>query len=186
MSQVSHGAQDEVHDSTEQILEEHQQIVGFYRMPPNRPMLVPHKVSMSNILGDQLHTISHQNTLQSSSRVHNTMNLSDLNYNRRHLNESEFVQLISSLAVRAIQIHKQYDKFIPNSVSKNFTNSLNISSIPLNSSSKLNQFNVNPLTKLPYLISNKRSTPRQVDYIQSIAQTKATKEGTVLLNNSHR
>ncbi|CAF2100174.1 unnamed protein product [Rotaria magnacalcarata] len=167
--------QDPINDPVQKLLDEHKRTVGFYRMS-NRRVLIPNKVSMSGLLCDQGHTIDDHNTSQVSSRQHNTMNLLDLKNNQYHLNEVEFVQLLSSLVVRALQVHRQYETVIPGTLSGNFGSALNISPMPLHATSKVYQFNSVSPSKLPNLL-HQRPTSRQFGQIQSNAQKKASKEG---------
>ncbi|CAF0872243.1 unnamed protein product [Adineta ricciae] len=170
-----------ISDAVQTILEEHKRIVGFYRMIPNRPILIPHKITMDNILSDQSHIIIHHHfsrlrnpnryTFRTSSNPMNSMSLFDFNYNQRHLYEIESVQLLSSLVVRAVQIHRHHDRFIPGSFSANFPNLLNVTPIRLvNTSSKLSP---NPPA---------RSPSRQYTHLHSKVQTRAIREGI----NIHR
>ncbi|CAF3948071.1 unnamed protein product [Rotaria sp. Silwood2] len=175
-SQTFINNQEQFHDSIQTILEEHKQNVGFYRMLPNRRVLIPKKVSMGNVFCDHSHMIMNQDSSQSSSRVQNTMNLSNLNHNQNQLNEVEFVQLLSSLVVRALQVHRQHEKIIPGSSLGNFANVLSISPMQIHSSSNVYQLHVSSPTKLPYII-HQRPTSRQFAHIQSTAQKKAAKEG---------
>ncbi|CAF2912384.1 unnamed protein product [Rotaria sp. Silwood2] len=174
-SQAFINNQEQFHDSIQTILEEHKQNVGFYRMLPNRRVLIPKKVSMGNVFCDHSHMIMNQDSSQSSSRVQNTMNLSNLNHNQNQLNEVEFVQLLSSLVVRALQVHRQHEKIIPGSSLGNFANVLSISPMQIHSSSNVYQLHVSSPTKLPYII-HQRPTSRQFAHIQSTAQKKAAKE----------
>jgi hypothetical protein len=171
--------QEQVHDPIQRIIEEHNQTIGFYRMIPNRRVLIPHKISMDNILADQSHIIINQYTSQSP------MNLSDLNHNQYQLNEVEFVQLLSSLVIRGVQVHKQYEKFTPGLNSTSFTNVLNVSQMHLRSSSNSQQSMINSSSKLP-LIAHQQPTARQLARIQSNIQAKATREGKHFLLQSFR
>lgn len=162
----------QMYDPVQTMLEEHKQTVGFYRMVPNRRVLVPHKVSMDNILGDQSHILV--NHYPSSS----PMNLSDFNYNQYQLNEVEFVQLLSSLVIRAIQVHRQYEKFLPGTTSSNFTHALSVSPVHLHSSTSFQQSIVINSSRLPSIIGHQRPTSRQFTRMQSNIQAKATREGT--------
>jgi hypothetical protein len=166
-----------INDPIQTVIDEHKQQVGFYRMTPNRPLLIPHKISMNNIFGDQSHIVIDQTVPQLTSFPTNTMNLLDLNHNQHHLNEVESVQLLSSLIIRAVQVHKQHEKFIPVPSSSNFTNVLNVSQMHLHSPSNFNS----PL-KLPPIL-HERPTPRQLALILSDVQTKATNAGQCLSNS---
>ncbi|CAF0846486.1 unnamed protein product [Rotaria sordida] len=168
--------QEQINDPIQTILEEHKRTVGFYRMIQNRRILIPKKISMSNTFCDHSHMIINQDSLQLSSRIQNTMNLSNLNHNQNQLNEVEFIQLLSSLIVRALQVHRQHEKIIPGSSTGNFANALSISPMQIHTSSNTYQLHVNSPTKLPHII-HQRPTSRQFAHIQSTAQRKAAKEG---------
>ncbi|CAF3517497.1 unnamed protein product [Rotaria sp. Silwood1] len=170
--QIFNNNQEQITDPIQRILEEHKQTIGFYRMLPNRRVLIPKKISMGSIFCDQSHMIINQD----SSHTQNTMNLSNLNHNQNQLNEVEFVQLLSSLVVRALQVHRQHEKIIPGSSTGNFAKALSISPMQIHSTSNAYQFHVSSPTKLPYII-HQRPTSRQFAHIQSIAQKKAAKEG---------
>jgi hypothetical protein len=142
-------------------------------MTPTRRVLVPNKVSMDNIFADQSHILIMNH--HSPSCPTNSMNLSDLNNNQHQLKEVEFIQLLSSLVIRAIQVHRQHEKFIPGSFSTNFTNVISVSQMQLHSST-----NVNSSSKVLPSVSQ-RPTTRQYARIQSNAQAKATREGIQFL-----
>jgi hypothetical protein len=166
----------EQHNIIETLIEEHRQTVGFYRIPPNRHVLIPHKITMDNIFGDQSHILINRHSIQFPKSSTNSMNLSDLNQNQYQLKEVEFVQLLSSLVIRAIQVHIQYEKFIPGLNAPTVNNALNVSPMPLNSSSNFQQSTVNSSSKLPGSGSG-RLTTRQFIRMQSNVQAKARKEG---------
>ncbi len=155
--------QDLTSDPIQFIIDEHKEIVGFYRMISLRPVLVPHKISMENVLAEQSHVILDQFP---PSIPRYLMNLSDFNYNQYQLNEVEFTQLLSSLVIRAIEIHKQYEKSSPGMHSPSLTNAFSISQAHLLSSS----------SKFPSLASQ-RPTTRQFARMQSNIQAKATRDG---------
>lgn len=150
-------------DPLQRIIDEHKQNFGFYRMVPNRRVLVPHKVSMNGLLGDQVHILVDQ----SSTQPNNEMHISDLNHNQRYLNEVEFNQLLSSLIIRSVQVHRQYEKFVPGSLSTNFMHALTVAAMPLHRPSKLN-----PLVVLPP-IESQRPTSAQFARLRAEARTKA-------------
>ena len=77
--------QEQDNDPIQTIIEEHKQTAGFYRIPPARRVLVPHKISMDNIFGDQTHLIV--DPKQSSVYSTNSMSLSDLNHNQHQLKD---------------------------------------------------------------------------------------------------
>ena len=128
---------------------------------------------MDNIFGDQSHIIFvNQHFPQTPVCPTNSMSLSDLNHNQHQLKEVESVQLLSSLVIRAIQVHRQYEKFLPAAFPANFTNVISISQMQLHSSP-----NGHSSSKgLPTV--NQRPTSRQFARIQSNIQAKATRDGT--------
>ena len=126
---------------------------------------------MDNLFVDQSHIITNQQSPQGPFCPTNSMSLSDLNQNQHHLQEVEFVQLLSSLVVRAIQVHRQYERFTLGIMPASFNNVLSISQMPLHSSS-----NGNSPSKLPPIV-NQRPTSRQFARIQTNVQAKAAKEG---------
>ena len=150
-------------DPIQRIIDEHKQNFGFYRMVPNRRVLVPHKVSMSNLFGDQVHILVDQSVGQANSEMH----FSDLSQNQRYLNEVEFNQLLSSLIIRAVQVHRQYEKFVPGSLSTNFTHALTVAPMPLHRPAKFN-----PSLMLPP-IEPQRPTSAQLARLRTEARTKA-------------
>ncbi|CAF1445751.1 unnamed protein product [Adineta steineri] len=176
-------------DSIETIIEEHKQTVGFYRMIPNRRILIPHKITMDNIFGDESHIMINQHfsqahpinlhSFRSRFDLTNTMSLLDFNHNQQYLHEIESIQLLSSLVIRSIQIHRHYDKFVPGLFSANFTNLLNISQMQLNTSA-----NMNMSTKLPPII-HQRPTSRQYAHIQSNTEARAIREGINIYKAQH-
>ena len=140
-------------------------------MLPPRRILIPHKISMENILTNHSHLIINH---YSPSPPRHSMNLSDFSYNQHQLIEVEAVQLLSSLVIRAIQVHRQYEQSVPGANPTNFTTALNVSQAPLHSSSSVQQ--VNPSLKLPNL-GVQRPTARQFIQMQSNIHAKATREG---------
>jgi hypothetical protein len=163
-----------INDSIETIIEEHKQTVGFYRIQPNRHVLIPHKITIDHSFSDQSHITINQHLSQSSinsfkSPLYSTtsMSLLDLNHNQHYLHEIESVQLLSSLVIRALQIHRQHARSIPGAFSADFTNILNVSQMQFNSSSIVHQ----------------RPTSRQYAHIQSNVQAKAIKEGIDFLED---
>lgn len=146
-------------------------------MVPNRRVLVPHKISMDNILGDQSHILMNHFSSQTP------MNLSDLNHNQYHLNEVEFVQLLSSLVIRALQVHRQYEKFLPSSNTSNLTNALSVSPVQLHSSTSFQQSSVFTSSRLPP-IGHQRPASKQFARMQSNIQAKAAREGMDCINPS--
>ena len=47
--------QEQLLDPIQTILDDHKHHIGYYRMMPTRPVLIPHKVSFDNVFGDQSH-----------------------------------------------------------------------------------------------------------------------------------
>ncbi len=166
--------QDLPNDPIQTIIEEHKDIIHFYRMISNRRVLVPHKVSMGNVLADQSHVLLDQFP---PSVPRYLMSLSDLSQNQHQLNDVEFTQLLSSLVIRAIEVHKQYEKSSPGMHSPSYGTPLSISQAYLHSSSTFQQSNVlSSSSKLPSIASQRPST-RQLARIQSNVQAKAAKDG---------
>jgi len=170
-------------DPIQSILDEHKRSLGYFRIMPNRRVLIPHKVSFDNILGDQSHiTVDRKTPYLTTSQFASTMQLSDLNRNRRHLQEVEFVQLLSSLVIRSVQIHKKYDRFIPGSfLNPNdsytaFTNALSISQMQLHSPLNVDQGNFYSSSCYPKLFKE-RSTAEGIARMKSDAQLKAKRTG---------
>lgn len=159
-------------DFIQTLIEEHKRTVGYYRMRSNRRILYPHKISMENILADQSHVIVAQYSPPPAPLAKQSMTLSDLQQNRQQLNEIEFIQLLASLVIRSIQVHRQYEKFVPGLNSPSFVSALSVSPAPLHASSTTSSSTV----KLPTIIPP-RSTPRQFAHIQSNMQVKAAREG---------
>jgi hypothetical protein len=152
-------------------------------MLPNRRVLIPHKISFDDIFTDQSHiTVDRKTPLRSTLYSTNTMHLSDLNRNKRHLQEVEFVQLLSSLVIRSIQIHKRYERFIPGPFStntsslSNFTDALTISQMQLHSSMNLQQNGFYMPNKLPPIIVPRPSSA-EIVRMQSDVQTRAKRTG---------
>jgi len=152
-------------------------------MRPNRRVLIPHKISFDNVFADLSHmTIDRKSPSRLTSYLTNTMHLSDLNRNKRHLHEVEFIQLLSSLVIRAIQIHKVHERFIPGPFPNyadslaSFTDALNISQMQLHSPTNFDQTNFSMPNKLPSII-RKRPSSAQMDKMKSDVQTKARRAG---------
>lgn len=144
-------------------------------MIPKRPVLVPHIVSF----GDQSHlTVDRKQPSQPTFDTTSTMKLSDLNHNKRRLNDVEFVQLLSSLIIRGIQLHRKRERFIPGPFSSytrsldNFNDALTISQIPLRSFTDSYQNGFPTSNKLPLIRS-----ASEIARIKTNAQARATKEG---------
>lgn len=124
-------------DAIQTILEEHQRVVGFYRMAPPRPILVPHKITLEHIFSDQSHLLVDQRSIRLpprqgytfSTHLNSSQSMSFLNFsqNQRTLHETESVQLLSSLVVRAIQIHRNHDRLLPGASAASITDVLSIS-----------------------------------------------------------
>jgi hypothetical protein len=152
-------------------------------MIPKRPVLVPHIISFGDIFGDLSHiTVNRKPSFQLTSNTSNTMQFSDLNRNKRHLDEVESMQLLSSLIIRGIQLHRKRERFIPGPFSSNtkssdsFTDALTISQIQLHSFDDANPTSFSVSNKLP-LIHQRQRSASEMARMQSDAQTKATKEG---------
>ena len=124
-----------VSDPMETLVEDQRESVGFYRTQPNRRILVPHKVSMNQFGVDQLHILLDQPSLA----MREDMQLTDYQQNQHNLNEIESNRLLSSLIIRGIQVHRQYERLLHGSLSKHLSTPLNISSMSLqHPSTKLN------------------------------------------------
>ncbi|CAF0723062.1 unnamed protein product [Didymodactylos carnosus] len=182
ISNNDHHLPDE-HDIVQDLIDQHTKQFGFYRLP-KRPLLLPKKISLHSLLGEESHVLA--NNLQNfpNSRMH----LTDLNRNK-HLQDIEFVQLLSCLVIRGIQIHKQHERIRPAALSSLwgndltqslslFTDTLNISRIPLHST---NMHNNLVASKLPPII-NMQPSPREMykypsEHIIENARSKATKAG---------
>ncbi|CAF0824785.1 unnamed protein product, partial [Didymodactylos carnosus] len=80
------------HDIVQDIIDQHTKQFGFYR-PPHRSCLIPHKISLDGVLGEQSHMLVNNLHFPSAR-----MRLSDLNRNR-HLHDIEFIQLLSCLGI---------------------------------------------------------------------------------------
>jgi hypothetical protein len=133
----------------------------------SRHVLIPHKVSIDDIFGDESHIIINRGFIgQSPHCLTNSMSLSDFNHNQYHLNEVESVQLLSSLVIRSIQVQKQYERILPEALSP----------LPLRTS-----LNRSFSSKLPSL-GSQRPTTRQLARIHSTVQAKATREGRNFLS----
>jgi hypothetical protein len=182
--------QEPILDPIQTILDDHKRHIGYYRMMPNRRVLIPHIVNFNDIFGDQPHkpvdqshmTIDRKTPVRSLSRPNSTMLLSDLNRNKYHLQEVEFVQLLSSLIIRAIQVHKKHERFIPGPFSSysdsysTFTDALTISQMQLHSPISLEQTNLFVPNILPPLIK-KRPSSAQITRIKSDVHIRAKRTG---------
>jgi hypothetical protein len=174
--------QTQLSDPIQTILDDHKQHIGYYRSMPNRRVLIPHKISFDDIFADQSHmTVDRKTPFRTVSRTATTMHLSDLNRNKYHLQEVEFVQLLSSLVIRAIQVHKKYEKFIPGPFSHTdssmiFTDALTISQMQLHSPTSLEQANFYMSTRLPPIIK-KRPSSAQIARMKSDVQIRAKRTG---------
>ena len=156
-------------------------------MIPKRPILVPHKVTLGDVFGDQLHitfdrTTPNQPPPTATADVTTTMHLSDLNRNKHHLHEVEFVQLLSSLIIRGIQLHRRHKRVIPGPFTSNassldnFNNPLTISQVHLHSFTDPQQTNSTTSLLLPPVYKRRRSAS-EIARIRADAQTKAMREG---------
>jgi hypothetical protein len=178
--------QEQMRDPIQTILDDHKHNIGYFRIRPNRPVLIPHKISFNDIFADQSHmTVDRKTPSRIASNITNTMHLSDLNRNKRHLQEVEFVQLLSSLVIRSIQIHRKHERFIPGPFSvitdssTNFTDALSISQMQLHSQTSLDQINFYMPTKLPS-IGKERPTSAQLSRMKTDVQTRAKRTGVNL------
>jgi hypothetical protein len=155
-------------------------------MMPNRRVLVPHKISFNDIFGDQSHlTVDRKTPLRSTLNATSTMHLSDLNRNKNHLHEVEFVQLLSSLVIRSIQVHRKHDRFIPGLLtadtnSTDFTDALTISQIQLHSLTNSSQSNFYMPNKLPPIVQQRPSSA-QISRMKSDAHSRATRAGELYI-----
>ncbi|CAF0980083.1 unnamed protein product [Rotaria sordida] len=175
--------QEQISDPIQTIINDHKRDFGYYRMIPNRRILIPHKISLMDLFSDQIHITV--NRRSSSQLTTSTMRLSDLNRNKRHLHEVEFMQLLSSLIIRSIQLHKRNEKFIPNSLllnthsAINFTDALTVSQMQLHSLTNLHQPSFSTSYKLPP-IERQRPSSAQTARMKSDTHTRATKTGVNL------
>ena len=181
--------QEPISDPIQTILDDHKRHIGYYRMNPNRRVLIPHKVNFTDLFGDQPSkpvdqshmTIDRKTPIRSLLRPTSTMHLSDLNRNKHQLQEVEFVQLLSSLIIRAIQVHKKHERFIPGPFSSysdsytSFTDALSISQMPLHSPIGLDHTNLFAPTILPPLV--KRPSSAQIARIKSDLHIRAKRTG---------
>ncbi|UJR31150.1 hypothetical protein I4U23_018657 [Adineta vaga] len=174
-------------DPIQSIIDDHKRRDGYYRMIPKRPVLVPHKITLGDIFGDQLHITLDRNFRNQPpppppTTTANTMHLSDYNRNKRHLHEVEFVQLLSSLMIRGIQLHRKHERLIPGPFSSNatsldnFDNPLTISQVQLHSLTDPQQTSSSTSLKLPSIHTRRRSAS-EIARIRSDAQTRALREG---------
>ena len=157
-------------DPVQKLIDEHKQQMAFFRAMLNRRVLIPHKVSMSQIFGDHAHVIIDATDQTETSP--STMKISDHENNQRTLNEIEHNQLLSSLVIRAIQVHRQYEKFSPG-LSNNFAPALTISPMPLHSTSKMS-----PSLVLPS-ITTQSPSPAQMSRLRARAGVNIRKAQTL-------
>ena len=173
-------------DPIQTILDDHKRHMGYYRSMPNRRVLIPHKISFDDVFSDLTHlTLNRKTPVRTSPRTNvssNTMQLSDLNRNKRHLHEVEFVQLLSSLIIRAIQIHRQYERFIPGPFAiqpdsyANFTDALSISQVQLHSPTSLDHSSLYSLAPLPP-IPRKRPSSAEMARMKTNTNVRAKRAG---------
>ncbi|CAF1143690.1 unnamed protein product [Adineta ricciae] len=174
-------------DPIQSIIDDHKRHDGYYRMIPKRPILVPHKVTLGDVFGDQLHIILDRTTPNqppptATAEATTTMHLSDLNRNKHHLHEVEFVQLLSSLMIRGIQLHRRHKRVIPGPFTSNassldnFNNPLTISQVHLHPFTDPQQTNSTTSLQLPTIYKPRRSAS-EIARIRADAQTKAMREG---------
>jgi len=170
-------------DPIQTIIDDHKHNIGYFRIRPNRPVLIPHKISFNDIFADQSHmTVDRKTPLRIASHTTTTMHLSDLNRNKRHLQEVEFVQLLSSLVIRSIQIHRKHERFIPGPYSTsidssaNFIDALSISQMQLHLPTNLDQMNFYFPAKLPPIVKE-RPTSAQLARMKTDVQTRAKRTG---------
>lgn len=168
---LGHGEDEEQPtDSIQSIIDDHKRRDGYFRAVPTRPVLVPHKITFGDVFGDLSHMAL--NRRRPAQSIPTTMHLSDLNANKRRLHEVEFVQLLSSLVVRGIQLHRKHDRFIPRPFLSTvvfphiFPGVLTVSQMPLHSSTD----------PLPFIHQRERAAS-ELARIRADAQTKATREG---------
>ena len=172
-------------DPVQTITDEHKHNFGYYRMHPNRQILVPHKISLGDVFGDQSHmTVDRRSSHRPTSNMNSSMQLSDLNQNRRKLREVESMQLLSSLVIRSIQVHRKHVPFIPGSMVNNmdsassFADALAISQMHLHSSS-FNGFpqpSFQSANRLPPII-RRRPSSAQAARDRSDATTRVARAG---------
>ena len=144
-------------DPIQTIIDEHKRRVGYYRMGGHRRVLIPHKVFLGDLFGDQSHMTINRDVYISppTSDPPSTMQLSDWNQNQSYLRDVESVNLLSSLVIRAIQIHRRHLRLIPGSLStdangsSDFANALFISQMQVHRSNNGLQTSFEPPKKLP-------------------------------------
>lgn len=153
-------------------------------MNPNRPVLIPHKISFDAILTDQVHiTINRRSSSQLTGVSSTKMHITDLNRNKSRLHKVEFEQLLSSLVIRSIQVHKQYERFIPGLLTPetnslvDFTDALSISQMQLHPSANLYQSSFYIPKKLPP-IEPKRPSSAEAARMKSEAHSTAARTGS--------
>lgn len=162
-------------DALQAMIDEHKQTVGFFRTNPNRRVLVPHKISMENTFSDQSHIMIKQYTQSLPRSSVHSMHLSNFHHNQHHLNEVEFIQLLSSLVIRAIQVHRQYEKFPPTSNVPTFMSALSVQSVHIHS---------NSIPK-PSNTAFQRPTTKQFSRMQTNIQARAAREGINIRKAQH-
>ena len=173
-------------DPVQTMTDEHKRQFGYFRMRPNRPLLIPHKISFGDVFGDQAHmTVDRRPSHRSTSRMNTSMQLADLTENKQQLSDVESMQLLSSMVIRAIQVHRKHEPFIPGALtnmtdsSSNFADALAISQMHLHSSS-LNGFQQSSFqlpNRLPPII-RRRPSSAQASRDRADAMTRAARAGS--------
>jgi hypothetical protein len=188
-SHVNDAEHEPIVDPIQAIIDDHKRHAGYYRMAPARRVLVPHKVSLGDVWADQTHlTINRQQLARPSSRLTSSMQLSDLNQNKRQLRDIESVQLLSSLFIRAIQVHRDHVPLIPSSIPMstdtfwNFTDALNISPMHLHTFDIQQNNNGQASVRLPLIVSS-RPTSAQADRMKFDVNMRATQTRTYTSND---
>ncbi|CAM4966214.1 unnamed protein product, partial [Rotaria socialis] len=175
-----------VTDPIQSIIDEHKRNFGYFRVLPNRRVLVPHKISFDDAFSDQIHlTVDRRSSSEFTSVTSSSMQLTDFNRNKRHLYDVEFVQLLSSLVIRSIQLHRRNEKCIPGSEVLesssviSFTDALSISQMQLHSSTNLPPASFFMQKKLPP-IEPRRPSSAEAARMKSDALNRATRIGVNL------
>ncbi|CAF2154637.1 unnamed protein product [Rotaria magnacalcarata] len=175
-----------VSDPIQSIIDGHKRIFGYFRILPNRRVLVPHKISFDDAFSDQIHlTVDRRSSSELTSATSSKMHLADLNRNKHHLYGVEFVQLLSSLVIRSIQLHRRNAKCIPgsevleSSSAIGFTDALSISQMQLHSSTNLQPASFFMQNKLPP-IEPRRPSSAETARMKSDALSRATRTGVNL------
>ncbi|CAF2041519.1 unnamed protein product [Rotaria magnacalcarata] len=170
-----------VSDPIQSIIDGHKRIFGYFRILPNRRVLVPHKISFDDAFSDQIHlTVDRRSSSELTSATSSKMHLADLNRNKHHLYGVEFVQLLSSLVIRSIQLHRRNAKCIPgsevleSSSAIGFTDALSISQMQLHSSTNLQPASFFMQNKLPP-IEPRRPSSAETARMKSDALSRATR-----------